>query len=188
LLTPDDVQGHYPTLREAVLHDNWPKLGAARGRILFALDENAAKVAAYRGKRISLEGRVMFVNTDEQSPAAAYLTLNRPVEDGERIARDVRAGFLVRTRADEDTVQARTNDTAHRATALQSGAQAVSTDYLWADPRFPGGYTVRLPGHVASLCNPMRMGNRCGGVPVERVSDADWAKAETAPIDWPAPR
>jgi hypothetical protein len=31
LLTPDDVQGHYPTLREAVLHDNWPKLGAARG-------------------------------------------------------------------------------------------------------------------------------------------------------------
>jgi hypothetical protein len=107
------------------------------------------------------------------------------VEDGERIARDVRAGFLVRTRADEDTVQARTNDTAHRDTALHSGAQAVSTDYLWADPRFAGGYTVRLPGHVASLCNPMRMGNRCGGVPVERVSDTDWAKAETAPSTGP---
>lgn len=188
LLTPDDVQGHYPTLREAVLHNNWPKLGAARGRILFALDENAAKVAAYRGKRTSLEGRVMFVNTDEQSPAAAYLTLNRPVEDGERIARDVRAGFLVRTRADEDTVQARTNDTAHRDTAMHSGAQAVSTDYLWADPRFAGGYTVRLPDHLASLCNPMRMGDRCGGVPVERVTQADWAGAETAPIDWPAMR
>jgi hypothetical protein len=93
LLTPDDVQGRYPTLRDAVLHNNWPKLRAARGRILFALDETPEKVAIYRGARF-LEGRVMFINTDEQSPAAAYLTLNRPVDDGERIARDVRAGFL----------------------------------------------------------------------------------------------
>jgi len=193
LLTPDDVQGSYPTLREAVLHNNWPRLGTARGRILFALDETPEKVALYRGRRASLEGRVMFINTDEQSPAAAYLTLNRPVEDGERIARDVRAGFLVRTRADEGTWQARTNDTAHRDIALRSGAQSVSTDYLWADPRFPGGFTVGLPRHAASLCNPMRMmnrygANRCGGLPVERVSDRDWARAQAAPLVRPAPR
>lgn len=188
LLTPDDVQGHYPTLREAVLHDNWPKLGAARGRIMFALDETPEKVAFYRGKRRSLEGRVMFINTDEQSPAAAYLTLNRPVEDGERIARDVKAGFLVRTRADEGTWQARSNDIAHRDTAMRTGAQAVSTDYLWADPRFPGGYTVGLPGHAASLCNPMRTLGRCSGIAVEQVSAADWAAAEAAPTAWPAPR
>jgi hypothetical protein len=188
LITPDDVQGSYPTLREAVLHDNWPRLGQARGRILFALDEPPAKVAVYRGARRSLEGRVMFINTDEQSPAAAYLTLNRPVEDARRIAEDVRAGFLVRTRADEDTWQARGNDTAHRDLALHSGAQAVSTDYLWADPRFAGAFTVRLPGHQASLCNPLRTGDRCAGLPVETVSAADWAHSEAAPITWPAPR
>lgn len=188
LLTPDDVQGAYPTLRAAVLDDNWPTLGKARGRILFALDESPEKVATYRGTRASLEGRVMFINTDEQSPAAAYLTLNRPVEDGERIARAVRAGFLVRTRADEGTWQARGDDTAHRDIALRSGAQAVSTDYLWADPRFPGSYTVRLPDRAASLCNPMRTGAHCGGKPVERVSPADWTRARTAAAVWPAPR
>jgi len=65
LITPDDVQGRYPTLREALLHDNWPLLGEARRRILFALDEPPVKVAVYRRARHSLEGRVMFINTDE---------------------------------------------------------------------------------------------------------------------------
>ncbi len=188
LITPDDVQGDYPTLREAVLHDNWPTLGQARGRFLFALDESPEKVALYRGKRSSLEGRVAFVNTDEQSPAAAYLTLNHPVEDGARIAADVKAGFLVRTRSDDNTWEARANDVAHRDIALRSGAQMVSTDYLWPDPRFPGGFAVRLPDHAAALCNPLRAAGKCGGLPVERVSDADWARAEAASITFPAPR
>jgi hypothetical protein len=49
----------------------------------------------------------MFVNTDEASPAAAYLTLNDPIADHDRIQAAVRAGFVVRTRADADTVEAR---------------------------------------------------------------------------------
>jgi hypothetical protein len=188
LVTPDDVQGRYPTLREAVLADRWPTLGQARGRILFALDETPEKVALYRGKRRSLEGRVAFVNTDEQSPAAAYLTLNHPVEQGARIAADVKAGFLVRTRADDNTWEARRNDTAHRDLALKTGAQFVSTDYLWADPRLPGGFAVRLPDHAAALCNPVRAATRCAGLPIEQASDRDWAAAEAAPIAQPAPR
>jgi len=38
LITPDDVRGDYPTLRQAVLEHGWPTLGASRGRFLFALD------------------------------------------------------------------------------------------------------------------------------------------------------
>jgi hypothetical protein len=136
----------------------------------------------------SLEGRVAFINTDEQSPAAAYLTLNHPDRDAARIAADVRAGFLVRTRADSDTVQARSNDVAHRDIALRSGAQMVSTDYLWPDPRLPGGFAVRLPDHAATLCNPVRAANKCADLPVERVADADWRQGEGAPIRFPAPR
>lgn len=189
LITPDDVQGRYATLRDAVLHDNWPRLGAARGRIMFALDESPAVVAVYRGARHSLEGRVMFVNApDESSPAAAYLTLNDPVKDAGRIARDVRAGFLVRTRADADTFEARRDDIGHRDLALRSGAQMVSTDYLWPDPRFAGSYTVRLPNHAASICNPMRTQGECGGQPVETVKNADWHAADAAPLVSPAPR
>ena len=168
LIVPDDVQGTYPTLRDAVLANNWPTLDNARGRFLFALDETPAKVAAYRGNRRSLEGRVFFVNSDEDSPAAAYLTLNDPVAEGARIARDVAAGYLVRTRADADTKEARVNDTKRREAALASGAQYVSTDYLWPDARFAGGYTVRLPGGVVARCDRVRRGADCTDVDLER--------------------
>ncbi|WP_266170847.1 phosphatidylinositol-specific phospholipase C1-like protein [Dyella subtropica] len=155
LIAPDDVQGQYSSLRDAVLAGQWPTLGEARGRLFFVLDEDARKVAAYRGKRRSLEGRVMFVNIDERSPAAAYLTLNDPLAEGPRIARDVAAGFLVRTRADADTVEARRDDTHRREAAFATGAQYVSTDYLQADPRF-GDYRVRLPQGETARCNPLR--------------------------------
>lgn len=161
LITPDDVQGSYPTLRDAVLANNWPLLEASRGKFLFALDEPPAKVAVYRGARKSLEGRVFFINTDERSPAAAYLTLNEPVRDAERIRRDVVAGFLVRTRADANTREARANDIASRDAALAGGAQFVSTDYLWADPRFAGGYRVQSPGGMVARCNPVRRPKGC---------------------------
>jgi len=171
LITPDQVQGKRATLREALLADGWPALSAARGKVFFALDEGPEKVAAYRGARKSLEGRAMFVNTDEASPAAAYLTLNDPVGDRARIAAAVKAGFIVRTRADADTVQARKNDVAMRSAAFSSGAQYVSTDYLWADPRFAGGYTVRLTGGEAATCNPVRMAKGCAA-PFESVAGA----------------
>lgn len=168
LITPDDVQGRYPSLREAVAHHGWPLLGAARGKVLFALDEDPAKVALYRGARRSLEGRVFFVNTDEASPAAAYITLNDPLADAARIRRAVAAGLIVRTRADAGTLEARRNDGTRRAAALASGAQYVSTDYLWPEPRLGNGYRVGLPGGVAAACDPARMGARCAGVAVER--------------------
>jgi membrane-associated phospholipid phosphatase len=183
LITPDNVQGSYPTLREAVLHDAWPTLGEARGKLLFALDEGPAKVAVYRGKRRSLEGRVFFVNTDESSPAAAYLTLNDPIVEAERIRKAVAAGFIVRTRADAGTLEARWNDTRRREAALASGAQFVSTDYVWPEPRLHNDYQVRVPGGAAVLCNPVRAASRCAGAAVEtvgRTGDA-YLSAEDVP-------
>lgn len=172
LITPDQVQGKAKTLREGVLAGGWPKLGAARGKVFFALDESPEKVAVYRGKRASLEGRAMFVNIDEASPAAAYLTLNDPIGQKDRIAAAVKAGFIVRTRADADTVAARTNDVRQRTAALTSGAQYVSTDYMWADPRLPGGYTVRLTGGDVAVCNPVRAEKACDGLAIEALPGA----------------
>lgn len=166
LIVPDDVQGRYPTLRDAVLANNWPTLEKARGRFLFALDEGPEKVAIYRGGRRSLEGRVFFINTDEDSPAAAYLTLNDPVAEGARIARDVKAGYLVRTRADADTWEARANTTARLEAALKSGAQYISTDYLLADRRL-SDYRVALPGGGAARCDPVRLAKGCTAARLE---------------------
>jgi hypothetical protein len=165
LITPDQVQGAYPTLRAAVRARGWPKLGAARGKILFAIDEPPVHIAAYRGHRRSLEGRVAFVNTDEASPASAYITLNEAA-DAPRVGADVRAGMIVRTRSDSETIEARTNDTRRREITLASGAQYVSTDYRHPDRRF-SDYQVRLPGGAITLCNPVRAAKRCGGAFIE---------------------
>lgn len=172
LITPDQVRGKAKTLREGVLANGWPKLGASRGKVFFALDESPEKVAIYRGQRASLEGRAMFVNTDEASPAAAYLTLNDPIAQKDRIAAAVKAGFMVRTRADADTWAARANDVRQRTAALTSGAQYVSTDYIWADPRFPGNYTVRLTGSDVAICNPVRAEKACDGLAIEALPGA----------------
>ena len=166
IVTPDDVQGSFPTLREAVLQRSWPTLGASRGKFLFALDEEGDKIKTYQGGRKSLEGRVMFVNAPEDSPAAAYLTLNEALTDTAHITKDVELGYLVRTRADADTVEARVNDTARRDKALASGAQYVSTDYMQPDTRF-GPYQARMPRGFVAACNPKRHPERCAGIPVE---------------------
>lgn len=113
----------------------------------------------------------MFVNTDENNPAAAYLTLNDPVAQQDRIRAAVRQGFIVRTRADADTIEARAADVTRRSAALASGAQYVSTDYLWADPRF-ATYQVRLAGGVAAACNPVRAESRCNDLAIEMTAGA----------------
>jgi len=171
VITPDSVQGRYKTLREAVLHDNWPTLAKARGKVFFALDEGHEKIALYRGKRASLEGRMMFVNagdaSEEDKPWAAYMTLNEAKTDFAHIQERVRQGFFVRTRADADTKEARVNDTTRRSLAFGSGAQIVSTDYRHPDPRFGADYEVRLPGGAITVCNPVRIGDKCAGATIE---------------------
>ncbi|WP_332773426.1 phosphatidylinositol-specific phospholipase C1-like protein [Phenylobacterium sp.] len=153
LITPDQVQGRRATLREAAFAHAWPKLKAARGKVMFALDAPIEQVEIYRGARKSLEGRVMFVNIDETSPAAAYITLNEPKDQADRIAAAVRAGLIVRTRADADTAEARTNDRSRQDAAFAAGAQYVSTDYMRPDPRF-GPYEAHLPEGGAARLSP----------------------------------
>ena len=74
--------------------------------------------------------------------------------------------MLVRTRADADTVQARSNDTTMRDAALAGGAQFVSTDYEVPDPRF-GPYVVRIPGGTPARCNPVTAPPGCRSTDVE---------------------
>lgn len=155
LITPDKVQGRHPTLRDAARAGAWPRLREARGKVMFACDCPAGQVALYRGPRKSLQGRAAFVNIEETSPAAAYITLNEPVEQAERIRAAVKAGLIVRTRADADTWEARSGDRSRQAAAFASGAQYVSTDYMQPDPRL-GPYDVKVPGGGVARVSPAR--------------------------------
>jgi hypothetical protein len=155
LVTPDDVRGRRATLDEAVRRDGWPALGRLRGTLLFAMDNGGAKRVLYTDGRPSAEGRVLFPNAVEGAPDAAFIKLNDPLGDFDRIRAAVSAGYLVRTRADADTIQARLGDTTQRDAALASGAQFVSTDYPEPDPRFGTGYEVSFPGDTPARCNPV---------------------------------
>ncbi len=128
----------------------WPLLDSVRGGYLTVLDEGGRKRETYAGR---WRERAMFANLPESEPGAAVLIVNDPIADFDRIQRLVRQGFIVRTRADADTVEARTGDTSRRDHAFASGAQLVSTDYYLEASHFDQSYVVRLPGGMR--CNPM---------------------------------
>lgn len=158
LLVPDDVRGNFASLEAAVLTDGWPRLSQALGRIMFALDNGGERRDMYIAGHPSLQGRVLFTDSPPGSPEAAFMKRNDPLGSPGDIEALVEQGYLVRTRADADTVQARTGDTTQRDAALASGAHFVSTDYPVPDPRFTD-YHVQLPGGRIARCNPVNPGN-----------------------------
>ena len=95
-------------------------------------------------------------------PGLAQITLNNPLTDGERIRSLVLEGFLVRTRADANTLEARAGDTSRRVAAFASGAHFISTDYYRPNPAFGTDYRVELPGGAIAICNPARLQPDCG--------------------------
>jgi len=142
LITPDDVRGKRRTLREAVVRDGWPTFAKSRGKVLVTLIGKQGERDLYRAGAPALEGRAMFVNSKPTDPSAAVISRDVP-DDKAGISRLVRQHFLVKTRADADGVEARSNDHTRAERALHSGAQIVVTDYPVADPAI-GPYVVGL--------------------------------------------
>ncbi len=156
LIAPDRVRGSAPTLRAAVRAHRWPTLADAAGHFLFVLDGSSAHEDAYRAGHPSLAGRAMFGFYDETAPEAAVFNIQDPVADGKRIRRLVRAGFLVRTRADAGMAEVRLGDRGRLDAAIASGAQWISTDAYDGIPD-PVGYRYRaaLPGGAFARCDPV---------------------------------
>jgi hypothetical protein len=161
LIVPDDVRRSFSTLEAAVLADGWPTLAEATGKVIFLMDNGGALRDLYRTGRPSLEGRVMFTSAEPGSPDAAFVKVNDPLDAVGEIQALVAAGYVVRTRADVPTEQARTADTTQRDAALASGAQWVSTDYPVPGRSPFSEYSASLPGGTVARCNPVNTGPRC---------------------------
>jgi hypothetical protein len=146
LITPDQVRGKYATLESAVLHRNWPTLRAAQGKFVFVLDEVGAKRATYIQGHPSLKGRVLFADAEPGTPEAAIHILNNAKKDLGTIKALVQEGYIIRTRADSDTQEARRNDKSSFEAAMQSGAQIISTDYYRPSTHFKSDYAISFPG------------------------------------------
>jgi calcium-dependent phosphoinositide phospholipase C len=169
LLTPDRVRGSHRTLAEAIASDGWPSLRMARGKVLFSLDNTDEHRDAYLQSHASLEGRVLFVSSPVDQPSAAFLKMNDVLAEEEAIRQRVREGFLVRTRADIPTEEARSGSTVRRDRAFRSGAQYVSTDYPETSP-FGSGYRAFLPDAptLPVRCNPVNAPAGCRSEWLER--------------------
>jgi hypothetical protein len=161
IITPDDVRGTAATLEQAILSTGWPSLAQSRGKVLFALDNTGRHREDYLSRSAILENRALFVSAEPGHPAAAFIKMNNAIADHQRIRDYVERGYLVRTRSDVPSHEARTGDTTRRELALASGAQYVSTDY--ADPSPLGSdYQVILPqSNGIARCNPVSAPESC---------------------------
>ena len=155
LILPDQVRGDHETLEAAVKASGWPTLGEARGRFLLVLDDFGRKRADYLVDHPALRGRIMFVNSTPGQPEAAVMIRNHPRTEGEAIRQLVRQGFLVRTRADAGTQEARKGDLSRFEAAQKSGAQIISTDYYLADWRLKPSYRIRFDEGSCWRPNPV---------------------------------
>lgn len=167
MITPDDIRGPYPTLEQGVLARGWPSLAESRGKVFFLHDNGGGDRLAYQRGHQSLEGLILFTNSNPGSPDAAFVKRNDPEGAGNQadIHHLVSQGYLVRTRADGDTVQSRTGNTAQREAAFASGAQFVSTDYPVPDPRFTA-YSVAIPDGPVR-CNPINAPTACRSIGIQ---------------------
>ena len=164
LFTPDDLRGDLPTLEAAALAKRWPTLGQARGKFLFLFlvpGMNLKAFAPYLDGRPSLQARAAFVQGQAGMAHTAFMLFDNALTRGAEIGDAVRKGYLVRTRADIDTVDARDGSGKRRDAALASGAQIISTDYLTAPNVYANDYHL-APFAQGWRCN--RLVYRCSSV------------------------
>jgi hypothetical protein len=155
LITPDLVRGTYGSLEAAVLAGNWPNLDAVRGKFLFVLDESEEKIRRYLTQKPELKNAVLFVNLKEGNPEAGFRIINDPITNEAYIQDLVRKGYIIRTRADSDTKEARTGDYTKFEKAKASGAQVISTDYYIPSRLFPSEYKVNFGNGRFERPNPV---------------------------------
>jgi len=171
LITPDDVRGSHPTLEEGVLADGWPTLAQSRGKVLFLMDNDGSYRDLYRQGHPNLEGRAVFTNSNPGQPDAAFVKRNDAKGSFADIQDLVAKGYIVRTRADSDTAEARVDDTSTRDAALASGAQWVSTDYPVPDygVGFQTSYVASIPGGYVARCNPVNGPEGCDSAVLDTI-------------------
>ena len=153
IIMPDNVRGNFKTLEEAVLNQKWPTVKASKGKFMFVLDAVNEKRTAYIKDHPSLAGRIMFANAEPGNPEAAFLIRNNP--NSAEIPALVKKGYIIRTRADSGTKQARENDYTNFKAACASGAQIITTDYYQKSTHFKSDYIVKFNDGKYFRKNPL---------------------------------
>lgn len=162
VITPDWVRGNHATLNEMATRHDWPLLKDCRGKVVFIMEGGA--VDNYIESHPGLQGRSIFIYAPPGTPECAFTKRNdpQPAENTEKIKELVKTGYIVRTRADSGTEEARDNSYTRFYSAMESGGHIISTDYYTPDARL-GPYHIHFPQHEAGRINPITGGQGGGG-------------------------
>lgn len=133
VITPDRLRANYASLNEAALAGNWQTLAAARGKVVFIIDGN---YDFYTANHPQFAGRAMFAYAPPYTSEAAFVIANDVLGNEDSIRKWVEMGYIVRTRSDAGTTEARQGDYTKMNAAFACGAQIISTDYYRPDPRY----------------------------------------------------
>ncbi len=153
MITPSNVQGELPTLREAIETRGWPTLAESRGRVIFVLNEKGKIRNLYQQDAEASPARPIFVRSDASRSDAAFTVVGNAKIEAIRELLDM--GYVVRTRADSGLKEGRLGDTARRENAMQSGANIVTTDFPSGEADSKTGYVVQFPTGTAARVNPV---------------------------------
>ncbi|MGH3486980.1 MAG: Ca2+-dependent phosphoinositide-specific phospholipase C, partial [Actinopolymorphaceae bacterium] len=171
LITADDLRRPGLTLEESVLQDGWPKLSWARGKVLFFFDNGGSIRQMYLEGRPNLEGRAVFTRGDIGAPDAAITQINDPRGDNAAVIQDlVRRGYFIRTRSDEPFATVKNEEFSRVRTALDSGAQLITTDFptVGMAARWDSDFVAELPSGAVVRCNPVSAPRTCRDNQLER--------------------
>jgi hypothetical protein len=136
LFSPSEMKKNYTSLRERINLEGWPLLSECRGKTFFILEGD--NVDLYTNKA----ERPIFLYGDVSDENVVFLLRNDPIGNEEEINK-LTANYIVRTRSDAGTLEARKNDYSRFNAALKSNAQIISTDYYKADPAI-GKFVIQL--------------------------------------------
>ena len=112
----------------------------------------------YLALHSELSSQILFTSSPTDADRAAFVKRNDPFATD--IPELVELGFLVRTRADFDTLQSVENDPSQRDQAFESGAQFVSTDYRVPNLDY-SDYSVGFEDDAAVRCNIVNAPEGC---------------------------
>ena len=169
ILRPEDVQRGYSSLRAGLEAEGWPSLGESRGKVILVLHSGGEiRESLLNGDKV-LKDRLLFPDAygDLEADYAAYHSINNPIQNFDLINDVVRAGHLVRTRADVNGEETVSLDTSRGEQALLSGAHWISTDY--PQPASDETYGFVIPLGTPSRCHPFMAPEQCESSAIEAL-------------------
>lgn len=137
IIKPLDLKGTFQSIRERLTQKGWPTKAECLGKFIFILEGNHDEIYLANGLN-----HPMFVYGNPGEDNTAFVVKNDPIGHEEEI-NQLTHTYIVRTRSDAGTLEARANDYTRFNAAVKSGAQIISTDYYKADPMI-GTFQIKL--------------------------------------------